>query len=134
MKQIPLPATADSRILNKMDRMRYKQLEDNGERKNSSDSGKTDNLVRLCADLSVSRGSFKKHESAHVSLPVIAKNSGQVSPREPHGKSTHQNPENSQLIQHLAQETEGSMKINRSNSWRNESRDSIMNSCSTGID
>lgn len=63
-------------------------------------------------------------------LPIIPKNSGQVSPREPHGKSTHQDPQNSQLIQHLAQETESGVKVNRSNSWKNQSKGTI-NSCST---
>lgn len=84
----------------------------------------------LHAGLGVSIRSFRKHESVHVRLPVIPKNSGQVSPREPHGKSTHQDPENSQLIQHLAEETEGGVKVNRTNSWRNQSKGG-MNSCST---
>lgn len=35
--------------------MRYKHLEENGVRKNSTDSGKTDNLVPLCAGLGVSK-------------------------------------------------------------------------------
>lgn len=43
--------------------MRYKQLEENGVRKDSSESGEVDNFVPLCAGLDVSTISFKKHES-----------------------------------------------------------------------
>lgn len=88
-----------------------------------------DNSVPLCAGLGASIRSFKKQESVHVWLPVISKNSGQVSPREPHGKSTHQDPENSQLIQHLAQETEGGVKVNRSNPWKSQSKGSMNRRC-----
>lgn len=44
-------------------------------------------------------------------IPVPPEHPGQVPLGKPHGDGTHEHPQDGQLIQHLAQEAEGGMKI-----------------------
>lgn len=48
-------------------------------------------------------------------LPVSPEDLGQVSLGEPHANGAHQDPQNGQLVQHLAQEAEGGMEVRGAN-------------------